>query len=184
MLTPEDKEEKRILRSRLSKMGITSSPNASLETLRAKFQEASSGNKETATADSTSVKSTAKLAEDIRKEATKLIRVKIKNLNPAKKDLHGEIFTIANSVIGKVSKYVPYDSAGEAYHVPNCIYKLLSRKKFLQVRTFKKEVKGTDQIQIEQSWVPEFSIEVLPQLTTKELNDLAIKQRAQTYFEE
>lgn len=181
-MTEQEKEEKKSLRAKLSKMGISSSPNASLETLRIKYQEACSGNIEPVATDSTSVKPEVKTAESIRKEATKLIRVRIKNLNPAKRDLHGEIYTIANKILGKISKYVPYDSAGEAYHLPYCIYKLLLNKKFLQIRTFKDE--QTKQIRIEQGWVPEFSIEVLPQLTAQELKDLAIKQKAQNHFEE
>ena len=181
-MTEQEKEEKKSLRARLSKMGISSSPNASLETLRTKYQEACSGNIEPEDTDSTSVKLKIKTAEDLRKEATKLIRVSIKNLNPAKKDLHGEIYTIANKILGEVSKYVPYDSAGEAYHLPYCIYKLLLNKKFLQIRTFKDN--ETKQIRIEQGWVPEFSIEVLPPLTAQELKDLAIKQKAQNHFEE
>lgn len=180
MLTAQDKEEKKILRARLSKMGISSSPNISLENLRAKYAEISSGNT-TPTTESPSVESTASIAERVRKEATKLIRVRIKNLNPYTQDLHGEIFTVANEVIGKVSKYVPYDDAGEAYHIPNCIYKMLLNKKFLQVKTFIDPV--TKKRTVQQSWVPSFSIEVLPQLTVDELKELARKQEAAARLE-
>lgn len=180
MLTTQDKEEKKILRARLSKMGISSSPNTSLENLRAKYAEISSGNI-TPTTESPSVESTASIAERVRKEATKLVRVRIKNLNPYTQDLHGEIFTVANEVIGKVSKYVPYDDAGEAYHIPNCIYKMLLNKKFLQVKTFTDPV--TKKRTVQQSWVPSFSIEVLPQLTVDELKELARKQEAAARLE-
>ena len=180
MLSAQDKEEKKILRSRLSKMGISSSPNTSLEKLRAKYAEISSGNT-TPTTESPSVESTASIAARIRKDATKLIRVRIKNLNPYTQDLHGEIFTVANDVIGKVSKYVPYDDAGEAYHIPNCIYKMLLNKKFLQVKTFIDPV--TKKRSVQQSWVPSFSIEVLPQLTVDELKELAEKQEAAARLE-
>lgn len=180
MLSVQDKEEKKILRSRLSKMGISSSPNTSLEKLRAKYAEISSGNT-TPTTESSSVESTASIAARIRKDATKLIRVRIKNLNPYTQDLHGEIFTVANEVIGKISKYVPYDDAGEAYHIPNCIYKMLLNKKFLQVKTFTDPV--TKKRVVQQSWVPSFSIEVLPQLTVDELKELARKQEAAARLE-
>lgn len=180
MLSAQDKEEKKILRSRLSKMGISSSPNTSLEKLRAKYAEISSGNT-TPTTESPFVESTASIAARIRKDATKLIRVRIKNLNPYTQDLHGEIFTVANEVIGKVSKYVPYDDAGEAYHIPNCIYKMLLNKKFLQVKTFIDPV--TKKRSVQQSWVPSFSIEVLPQLTVDELEELARKQEAAARLE-
>lgn len=182
MLTAQDKEEKKILRNRLSKMGISSSPNTSLEKLRAMYAEISSGNTTQSTSTkSSSVESTADIAARIRKDATKLIRVRIKNLNPYTQDLRGEIFTVANEVIGKVSKYVPYDDAGEAYHIPNCIYKMLLNKKFLQVKPVVDPITKVRTIQ--QSWVPSFSIEVLPQLTVDELKELARKQDAAARLE-
>lgn len=182
MLTTQDKEEKRILRAKLSKLGISSSPNASLDTLRAKLAEVQEEHPEPEVVDKSTVKSTAQLLADARKDALKLIRCRIKNLNPAKRDLNGEIFTVANEVLGKISKYVPYDEAGEAYHIPNCIYKVLKAKKFLEVRTVKDP--DTKATRVVQSWVPEFNIEILPPLTTEELKDLAIKQQAQNKFEE
>ena len=192
MLTAQDKEEKRILRAKLSKLGIASSPNSSLELLRAKLAEAE-GNTEPSTlaqeevaetkpTEAKAVESKADITNRVKKEATKLIRVRIKNLNPYKQDLHGEIFTVANEVIGKVSKYVPYDDAGDSYHIPNCIYKMLLSKKYLQVKTITDPVSKTRRIT--QSWVPEFSIEILPQLTTEQLEELAFKQEAARKFEE
>ena len=192
MLTAQDKEEKRILRAKLSKLGIASSPNSSLELLRAKLAEAE-GNTEPSTlaqeevtetkpTETKAVESKADITNRVKKEATKLIRVRIKNLNPYKQDLHGEIFTVANEVIGKVSKYVPYDDAGDSYHIPNCIYKMLLSKKYLQVKTITDPVTKTRRIT--QSWVPEFSIEILPQLTTEQLEELAFKQEAARKFEE
>ena len=192
MLTAQDKEEKRILRAKLSKLGIASSPNSSLELLRAKLAEAE-GNTELSTlaqeevvetkpTATKAVESKADITNRVKKEATKLIRVRIKNLNPYKQDLHGEIFTVANEVIGKVSKYVPYDDAGDSYHIPNCIYKMLLSKKYLQVKTITDPVTKTRRVT--QSWVPEFSIEILPQLTTEQLEELAFKQEAARKFEE
>lgn len=185
MLTAQDKEEKRLLRAKLSKMGISSSPNSSLELLRAKVQEACSENTPSepvfTASEEASVESTAQIAERKRKEATKLIRVRIKNLNPYKQDLHGEIFTVANDVIGKVSKYVPYDEAGDSYHIPNCIYKMLKSKKFLQIRTLTNPV--TKEKKVEQKWIPEFSIEELPQLTVEELQQMAFEQEAKRGYE-
>ena len=119
--------------------------------------------------------------EKAKKDALKLIRVSIQNVNPAKADLHGEIFTFANEVIGKVSKYVPYDEAGRAYHIPNCIYKILKSKKFLNVKSYTD--KNTGRIIIDKSWVDEFALEELPPLTPQELKELALKQKAQNIVE-
>ena len=95
--------------------------------------------------------------------------------------MHGEIFTFANEVIGKVSKYVPYDEAGESYHVPNCIYKMLKGKKFLNVKTYTDKVTG--KIERNESWIDEFALEELPPLTPQELKELALKQKAQNIVE-
>lgn len=184
MITAQDREERKILRQRLATMGISSSPNANLETLRKKFSEACSenntsndldGNSEKSSGNTT-VESAATIAERTRKEATKLIRVRIRNLNPYKQDLHGEIFTVANNVMGKVSKYIPYDEAGESYHIPNCFLNMLKSKKFVSFKKTKDPVTGKSTVA--QFWSPEFSIEVLPQLTKEELEELALKQEA------
>lgn len=175
MITAQDKEEKKILRQRLSSMGISSSPNASLETLRNKFKEACSENT-SSNVETNSVEPTVNIAERVRKEATKLIRVRIRNVNPYKQGLHGEIYTVANEVIGKVSKYIPYDEAGDSYHIPNCIYKMLLTKQYVSFKETKNPITG--KVVVETVWFPEFSIEVLPQLTPEELADLAEKQEA------
>lgn len=184
MITAQDREERKILRQRLATMGISSSPNANLETLRKKFSEACSenntsndldGNSEKSSGNTT-VESAATIAERTRKEATKLIRVRIRNLNPYKQDLHGEIFTVANNVMGKVSKYIPYDEAGESYHIPNCFLNMLKSKKFVSFKKTKDPVTGKSTVA--QFWSPEFSIEVLPSLTKEELEELALKQEA------
>lgn len=191
MVTAQEREERKALRAQLLKLGINSSPNASVHTLRAKLAEAQSQTdpKEDsvavspATPSPTPSPSQTKVdsLEKAKKDALRLIRVRIQNVNPAKADLHGEIFTFANEVIGKVSKYIPYDEAGESYHVPNCIYKMLKSKKFLNVKTYTD--KATGKIQINQSWVDEFALEELPPLTPKELHDLALKQKAQNIVE-
>lgn len=188
MITAQEREERRALRAELLKLGINSSPNASVHTLRAKLAQAQSQSDPkveeapSSTAPSpTPLPSRESALEKAKKDALKLVRLKIQNVNPAKSDLHGEIFTFANEVIGKVSKYIPYDEAGESYHVPNCIYKMLKSKKFLNVKTYTD--KATGRIVINQSWLDEFALEELPPLTPQELKDLALKQKAQNIIE-
>ena len=187
MVTAQEREERKALRAQLLKLGINSSPNASVHTLRAKLAEAQSQSdpkveeSSSATPSPTPLPSRASTLEKAKKDALKLIRVSIQNVNPAKADLHGEIFTFANEVIGKVSKYVPYDEAGRAYHIPNCIYKMLKSKKFLNVKSYTD--KNTGRIIIDKSWVDEFALEELPPLTPQELKELALKQKAQNIVE-
>lgn len=108
-------------------------------------------------------------------DAKKLIRCRVTNLDPKKKDLHGEIITITNGVIGTVRRFIPFGEKTEnGWMMENIIYKHLNKKKFLQVRV--RMVKGREVV--ESKWVKEYALEVLPQLTPEELARLATAQMA------
>lgn len=171
-LAQERKEELQLLKDMADRMGIKYSGNIGVDTLRAKVNERlESGAFKTEQAEST-----AALREKIRNEQLRLIRIKLVCLNPIKSTWRGEIFTIANAAIGTVKKFVPYDPKfyTNGYHVPYCIYKLLKRKKFLSIKTEDKNGKT----EVHAQHVPEFGIEVLPQLTEDELKELAKAQQA------
>ena len=111
------------------------------------------------------------------KEQMKLVRVRIQNLDPKKKDLPGEVLCVANEYLGTIKKYIPYGEASDdGYHVPFCIFTELESRRFQNVRTYTD--KATGQIRIDSSWVREFSLEVLPPLTKAELAQLANAQAA------
>jgi hypothetical protein len=117
------------------------------------------------------------LREHMVQSQMKLVRLRIQNLDPKKKDLPGEVFTVANEFLGAVKKYIPYGEASdEGYHVPYCIFTELESRRFQNIRTFTDKI--TRQIKIETSWAREFSLEVLPPLTTEELTQLASAQAA------
>ena len=149
-------------------MGIKYSNNISVETLRNRVNEVL----EAKDLENQEKDDTIDFRDKIIHDKMKLIRLQITNLNPAKRDLSGEIFTVANPFIGTVRKFVPYGTAGESYHVPYCIYEQLKNKKFLQVIT-----DNTNRLK-ETRWVPEFSLKVLPNLTRKELDELKTAQLA------
>lgn len=118
------------------------------------------------------------LRQKLVRENMKLVRLRIVCLDPKKKDLPGEIITVANEHLGTVRKYVPFGEVTEdGYHVPHCIYKYLKARKFLNIRTYK-DRKNNNQIRVEQNWAPEFALEVLPPLTKDELGRLAAAQAA------
>lgn len=118
----------------------------------------------------------AALRKKLMKEAMKLVRLRITNLDPKKKDLPGEILTVANRYIGTVRKFIPFgDQTENGYHVPNCIYQMMKERKFLHIRTVKTKYDGD---RVETSYVPEFALEVLPQLTPADLKKLALQQAA------
>ena len=116
------------------------------------------------------------LREHMRVTQMKLVRVRIQNLDPKKANLPGEIFAVANEYLGDVKKYIPFGEVTDnGYHIPYCLYKMLKNRRFLNVR----ERKDRDgKIHVETSWVKEFALELLPDLSPEELKQLATAQIA------
>ncbi len=183
-----------MLKARATMMGVEFSNNIGIDTLRARVNAAMEGSeapKEVSKAkdDAPEVNALTGEAADVdpdaglttrqilQRDQMKLVRVRITNLDPKKKDLQGEVITVANEFLGTVRKFVPFgEVTDEGYHIPYCIYNMLSERVFLHICTFKD--KRTGQIQIEQKEVREFALEVLPPLTPKELAALATAQQA------
>lgn len=179
-LSPDAELE--LLKERADAMGIKYSNRIGLDALREKINKAVQGNS-TTQAEPTEAgeevlrdnQRKAKRLAKLRKEQLRLVRVRIANLNPQKKDLHGEIFTTGNRILGSVKKYVPYGEATDnGYHIPYIIFEQLKARKFLQIKTTTKN----GQINVSTKWVPEFAIEVLDPLTEEELKELAATQAA------
>jgi hypothetical protein len=117
------------------------------------------------------------LRQRIHDEQMRLIRIRVTCMDPKKKDLHGEIFTIANEYLGTVRKFVPFGEATEdGFHVPYCIYTMLEERRFVNIRTTRDRRTGS--IRTETSDAREFAIEVLEPLTPAELARLATAQAA------
>jgi hypothetical protein len=117
------------------------------------------------------------MREQLYAEQMRLVRVRITNLDPKKKDLPGEIFTVANEYIGAVKKYVPYGEVSDnGWHIPYCIYQALLERQFVDIRTSK----GKNGVPVVTTRMArEFSLEVLEPLTEEELKQLATAQMAQ-----
>lgn len=117
------------------------------------------------------------LRQMIEKDAMKLIRCRITNMDPKKKDLQGEIFTVANEYIGTVRRFVPFgEITDDGWHIPQCIFDMMKARKFLNIRTARDRRTGT--MKVSQSWSPEFAIEILEPLTKAQLQQLAQAQIA------
>ena len=107
----------------------------------------------------------------------RLVRVRITNMDPKKKDLPGEIWTVANEYLGTVRKFVPYgEQTDDGFHIPYCLYRLLDSKRFLHIRDVKDRTTGI--VRQDKVWAKEFSLDVLPTLTQGELDRLAAAQAA------
>ena len=174
-----------VLKQRATLMNIKFSNNISVEKLREKIEAAQAADEEepevevavtNPLGEAAPVVKKMTLGQKIRQEQLRLVRVRIQNLDPKKKDLPGEIITVANEYMGTVRKFVPFGEATDnGYHIPWCIYEFLKNRKFVNI-TVKKGKNG--QPQISHADVREFSIEVLPALTQEDLNQLATAQIA------
>jgi len=109
----------------------------------------------------------------LRKEASKLVRIRVTCMNPNKKSWPGEILSVSNAAIGTVKKFVPFNSE-VGYHVPWIIYEQLKERQCQIIVTVtnpatgKKFKKG--------KLIKEFNIEVLDPLTATELKELEQRQ--------
>ena len=186
-------DELALLKERAKQMGIPFSNNISLETLRKRISDKMegkdvpevnplTGDAEIAAITSAPAKLDAKqnalaLRKMIQREQMKLVRVRITNMDPKKKDLPGEIWTVSNEYLGNVRKMIPYgEQTDEGFHIPYCLFRLLQSKRFLHIRTVKDRVTGVERQ--DKQWVKEFSLDVLPDLTKEELARLAAAQAA------
>ena len=185
-----DSNELIMLKQRAQLMGIQHSNNISAATLREKINkkleasEVIDQTKADVLVDTAEAANPLEIVPEKKKtfrqitiaENMRLIRCRITNLDPKKKDLPGEIFTVANEYLGTVRKYVPFgEVTDEGFHVPYCIYKMMDNRKFLNLRSRKLP---NGQIRIEQNWAKEFALEVLPPLTPNEISRLATAQAA------
>lgn len=175
--------ELEVLKQRATLMNIKFSNNISVEKLREKIEAAQVKDEPVVEAtvnplganQEAGVKKMT-LGQKIRAEQTRLIRVRIQNLDPKKKDLPGEIITVANEYMGTVRKFVPFGEVTDnGYHIPYCIYEFLKERKFINITT-RKGKNGLPDIRATEA--REFSIEVLPPLTGAELAQLAQAQIA------
>ena len=162
-----------MLKTKADTLGVTYSPNIGIDALREKINTKMNGEVEKEEAPREKTKT--ELRQEQYLEATRLIRVRITNMNPAKADLPGEIFTVSNGVVGAIKRYIPYGEQVDGWHVEKMILDMLKEKQFQQLRT-KKGNNG--QILPDTKWVREFAIEELPPLTPEELKVLANKQAA------
>lgn len=187
-------DELTLLKERAKQMGIPFSNNISLETLRKRTADKMEGKDEpevnplagdseiAAITTDAPKKLDAKqndmaLRKMMHREQMKLVRVRITNMDPKKKDLPGEIWTVANEYLGNVRKMIPYgEQTDDGFHIPYCLFSLLQSKRFLHIRTVKDRVTGMERQ--EKQWVKEFSLDVLPDLTKEELARLAAAQAA------
>lgn len=188
-------DELTMLKQRATLMGIKFSNNIGVESLKARIQEQLNGEAKDQESDEevqdedapvvetspipepTKKETQAEFRARLRKDAKKLVRIRITCLDPKKANLPGEILTVANEYIGTVRRYVPYgEKTDQGWHVEQVLFDFLKGRKFLQI----KQIKGQNGKPDTQTWewVREFAIEVLDPLTPAELAKLRATQAA------
>ena len=165
-------DELTALKQRADLLGISYHPSIGLEKLRDKVN-ASITTTEEPKAEPVQAAAESENAKRIRlrNEAAALVRIRITCMNPAKKEWDGEIITAGNATVGTFKKFIPFN-VDDGWHVPNIIYKQL-RDRMCQIfvtKTVNGNKTRTGKM------IKEFAIEVLPQLTTEELAELARRQ--------
>jgi len=162
--TIEQPSEIEVLKERADDIGIKYSPNIGVKALREKV------NAKLAPAVEISTKGKAPKYHDLVQEATKLIRIRVTNLNPNKKHSEGEWFRTGNSVISTIARFVPFENET---HAENMILNLIKSREYAVVQ----EKKNADGKLVPiRSMRKEFQVEILAALTKEELNQLAADQ--------
>jgi len=106
------------------------------------------------------------------REATRLVRVRVTNMNQNKRDWPGEMFGVSNSVVCSIKKYVSF---GQVTHVPVAVLNMIKERQCTAFKTQKDEKGNKTKTHY---LVPEFGIDILDALTEQELSDLAAQQAA------
>jgi hypothetical protein len=174
-------DELTALKARADLLGISYHPSIGLEKLRAKVSAAI--NDEPAPAEEPAApvaKAVAVAAPAVetpqqkrfrmKQEASRLVRIRVTCMNPAKTEWSGEIFTTGNKAVGSLKKFVPFNVE---WHVPHMIYEMI-RDRQCQIFHTITDARGN---KIRRGkLIKEFNVEVLPDLTKAELDDLARRQ--------
>ena len=174
-------DELTTLKARADMLGISYHPSIGVEKLKAKIEaKLSDAPEETdepevkpqVQAPGVAVETEGQKRQRLRKQAAELVRIRVTCMNPAKREWEGEIITAGNSTVGTFKKYIPFN-ADEGWHVPRIIYNQLVERE-CQVFVTIKDGRGNS-VRRGKS-IKEFAIEVLPQLTQEELDELARRQ--------
>lgn len=168
-------DELAALKQRADMLGLTYHPSIGVEKLREKVNAALAPPEETKPAAdpaSAEEESVAARHNRLKREATALVRIRVACMNPAKKEWEGEIFSVGNSVVGSLTKYVPFN-AEDGWHVPQMILQMIQDR---QCQIFYTVADARGNKVRKGKLIKEFSVEILDPLTPEELHDLAQRQ--------
>lgn len=168
-MSKEPSQELLDLREKADFIGVTYSGNTGVDKLREKINEKM---------EATNAKSGKSVPTDserarhnkLRKEATKLIRCIVTNINPVKRDFRSEFLRVGNRVVPTVSRLIPFE---QETHIEAILYNHLKTRKFVIVKHEKNNEGKLVPVRYERN---EFQIHVLDDLTAEDLAELAVEQ--------
>ncbi len=164
-------EELDLLKERAKRMGINFHPSIGIDTLKEKMEEHTGEKKAKVVVAEPEKETIPQRNARMRKEANRLVRIRLTCMNPARKNWPGEIISVSNSAIGSIKKFIPFN-ADAGWYIPKVLLHVLQERVFQSFYTVSVEGQKVKRTKL----VKEFAIEMLPDLTVKELKDLAIKQ--------
>lgn len=174
MDTPEV-SEKELLTERAKDLGIKNPHTMSVDTLKKKIKAKMEGAAETPTEAANQKMSQAQIRLKKAKEARKLVRVILRNLNPNKDHLTHDQIKVSNSVVGTIHRIVPTVTDERGTHVEQMLLDTMRDKEFIQKYKVKHAVTG-EQV-TKTRWAKEWVISELPPLTQEELDELKKEQQ-------
>lgn len=173
-MTEEEQQaayELQALKDKADLLGVKYTKNIGADKLRVRIDNALAA-QEDEEVEKEEVLTASQRRAEIKKAASKLVRVRITCMNPNKKNWRGEVFSVGSAKIGTFKKFVPFN-AEDGWHIPQIMLDMIRARKF---STFTSEKTNKGQTIRRAKLVPEYSVEVLPDLTQKELDALAKKQ--------
>lgn len=162
------------LKARANDLGITFHTNIGVDKLREKVKAVLSpvpvDDFAVVAAVEDGVETMPMLRKRLNAEARILIRVNILNNNPNKKDWQGEIFSVSNSAIGTVKRFIP---VGLDTHVESILIDQMRERECIQ---YYSKVNDKGMKVRTHRMIKEFNITVLDSLTAAQLAELALEQ--------
>lgn len=192
--TAEDKAEVALLRERCDLIGIKYAPATGAKKLTALLAAATSDTPPESIEEQapvvTEVPPSTLIASDpkylppevtetagaraarLRHEANLLVRVIVANMNPEKREWSGEVYSVGNSVVGQVKKFVPFNNDA-GWHIPQIILNHLQEKQ-CQIWVNQKNARG-ETVRVGRL-INELNVQILPPLSYDELKSLGQRQ--------
>ena len=104
-------------------MGLEYHPSIGVGKLKAKIEKA----KEPVATKKVAVMNKMEARKEHIQNAKKLVRLRVVNMNPVRRESKGEYFSVSNKMIGTVQRFVPFDVE---WHVEDVLYKTIKNRKF------------------------------------------------------